>query len=141
MAADHNYLARLGPLAQLAPYHIMIYGTLLGTELYQVSFREWLLRDPMLNQPELRDDQDMLPSAPHCGLHNSPEACIPRILPPAINLAALDSYHASASWSTIPSKISRRFNPSGIGRSYGGVEFVGIWAKDTSHDGRQDTSR
>ena len=29
-------MASLAPLANLAPYHIMLYGTLLGTELYQV---------------------------------------------------------------------------------------------------------
>ncbi|KAK3172758.1 hypothetical protein OEA41_006082 [Lepraria neglecta] len=28
-------MASLAPLANLAPYHIMLYGTLLGTELYQ----------------------------------------------------------------------------------------------------------
>ncbi|KAL9600097.1 MAG: hypothetical protein Q9179_003327 [Wetmoreana sp. 5 TL-2023] len=35
MAAANSFLARFGPLAELAPYHLMLYGTLLGTELYQ----------------------------------------------------------------------------------------------------------
>ena len=36
MAIPNFSLVRFGLLAQLAPYHLMLYGTLLGTELYQV---------------------------------------------------------------------------------------------------------
>ena len=36
MAAVSSFLARFGPLTDLASYHLMLYGTLLGTELYQV---------------------------------------------------------------------------------------------------------
>lgn len=38
MASAHFSLDRLGlgPLANIASYHLLLYGTLLGTELYQV---------------------------------------------------------------------------------------------------------
>ncbi|KAI4125423.1 MAG: hypothetical protein LQ338_004256 [Usnochroma carphineum] len=35
MAAADSLFVRFGPLAELAPYHLMLFGTLLGTELYQ----------------------------------------------------------------------------------------------------------
>ena len=36
MASPTFSLSSLGPLADIASYHIMLFGTLLGTELYQV---------------------------------------------------------------------------------------------------------
>ena len=36
MTAASFLPAQLGPLTQLASYHLLLYGTLLGTELYQV---------------------------------------------------------------------------------------------------------
>ena len=39
MASSKGILGVLSPFLTLAPYHLWIYGTLLGTELYQVSDR------------------------------------------------------------------------------------------------------
>ena len=35
-------------ILSLAPYHLMAYGTLLGTELYQVCYLRFLARRPSL---------------------------------------------------------------------------------------------
>lgn len=37
MGIKDNLVSALSPLATAAPYHLLIYSTLLGTELYQVS--------------------------------------------------------------------------------------------------------
>lgn len=36
MGVTDSLLSTLAPLATAAPYHLLAYGTLLGTELYQV---------------------------------------------------------------------------------------------------------
>lgn len=62
MGIKSSLLSSLAPLATAAPYHLLIYGTLLGTELYQVpqNPREILARiassNTLLILPEFRYD-------------------------------------------------------------------------------------
>lgn len=48
MATPGLSLSSLGPLANIASYHIMLFGTLLGTELFQVRLCVNLKGEPLL---------------------------------------------------------------------------------------------
>lgn len=39
MGFKESLVSALASFASAAPYHLLVYGTLIGTELYQVSFR------------------------------------------------------------------------------------------------------
>lgn len=41
MTFKSSLVGTLAQFASAAPYHLLIYGTLLGTELYQVSVRAY----------------------------------------------------------------------------------------------------
>ena len=136
-------MASLAPLANLAPYHIMLYGTLLGTELYQVFPPPTV--DSMRRQteptPELRHDQSLLQRIAHARLHHTAETRLPRILPPTIPPLPLDGSYSSTIRPCVPCLLGWRSGTNDAGRSIGGVEFGGVWTQDTGSDGGEDSSR
>lgn len=68
----------------LLPYHLLSYGTLLGTELYQVSLLsttpQHLQTNRPTNTPELHKHKALLPNPPTTRIPHPPKTPLPHLL-------------------------------------------------------------
>lgn len=71
----------LSTVTNLLPYHLLSYGALLGTELFQVQPQISPTMDPSETQifPELRQHQSLLSRPPNARVPRPPETNLPRI--------------------------------------------------------------
>jgi hypothetical protein len=82
----------LQTIGHLLPYHLFAYGTLLGTQIYQVLTHEPTLpwkaigetrltrSSPSANPLDLRQHKAMLPIPAHAGISRLAETRVPRLL-------------------------------------------------------------
>ena len=137
----------------LTPYHLLAYGTLLGTELYQV--RKTALEhsgippenpylfghvQPLTYQSELCHDQSMFPSTADGPVHGTPEESLPSVLQDTSGALGYPGFHAPADESAIPGQIS-----SGLcaaGDRFGSLDTKpdGIWTTDRKDHGGKVSS-
>lgn len=142
MASSIFSVSSLGPLASIAPYHTMLFGTLLGTEVFQVrptsTDATWVQAK---RKPDLRHDQSVLSRTPNVRLHHIAETRIPRIFPPPNRPLPFDRPHASSARPCVSRVFTRRLDTAGVWWSYGYTQPVGLGPEGAGGDEGQDTSR
>lgn len=119
----------------LLPYHLLSYGALLGTELYQVfllppPFHLSLLLYSQLTIPELHQHQNLLPGPPHARIPHPPKTPLPHLLPNSTRSGRFDSPHTSAGGNRLVDEFPLGCGVAGRGGGYWGVELLGVWAED-----------
>jgi hypothetical protein len=134
----------------LAPYHIMAYGTLLGTELYQVRFPffkpiqgvQVSVQIADKHDVELRDDQNLLSGTAHGAVHDPSKAGISGILSHPSRAGRTHCGHISDAERAItgPSRLGV-LGAVGDEFRFGGTQLARIRTEYTRCDGEEDSSR
>lgn len=128
--------------SSIAPYHTMLFGTLLGTEVFQVGASSidvtWVEAKRM---PDLCHDQGVLSGTPNVRLHDIAEARLPSIFPPPVSPLPFDRPHASSLRPYVSCVFTSRHDPAWTWWSYVVTQLVGLGPEDAGGDQGQDTSR
>ena len=143
----------------LTPYHLLSYGTLLGTELYQVrGFPVLAIHEEMSDASfrcvdavpvfpslslgltqiptllELRHDQNLFPGPSNGPIHDTPKTRFSGVLPTTSRSGGLDRSDTSSNERGIPDRLVGRLCASCCCTGDICIEHAGIWTEDTGGD-------
>jgi len=112
MTLKSNLISAFAPLANLASYHLLMYSTLLGTELYQVSFlcgtrSQADDTESCVTLPEFCYDQSVLQRTTHLRLYDPAKARLSSILSYSVNPHSSDGSHTSSLRTLLSSHLYR----------------------------------
>ncbi|OQD88324.1 hypothetical protein PENANT_c004G06056 [Penicillium antarcticum] len=129
----HSSPPTLLTVGNLLPYHLLSYGALLGTELYQVRALHISHGAELNPWAELCQHQDLLPSPSDEGIHHSSEATLPGLLchpgwtdgSDGSDLPAIQ--HPVTAEEPVECWIPRSYGVDGLS------ELVRVWPEDDDH--------
>ena len=101
MASTNRSWGVLDPLTNITSYHVMMFGTLLGTELFQVWFHLIDQNARADHYVDLRYDQSVLQRAAYVDIYHFAEACLSRIFSHAIPPPLIHRHHTPSSRASV----------------------------------------
>lgn len=130
----------LNTVGDLLPYHILSYGTLLGSQLFQVSKERMQPRASHgisshdCYESELCQHQGLLPGAPNARIPSFAKEDFPSLFRESNRACNFDGGHAPTLQPSLPGQRHPGDNISRCCRRYGLVELLHVWA--SHNDGR-----
>lgn len=143
MGVMDSILSTLGPLTSAAPYHLLAYGTLLGTELYQVcrsssvySSKNWQF------WKEFCHDINLLSSPSYVGLYHTAEASFSFIFPDSKSSLSSHRGYLSSLWTVFSrQKFDGRYCYPDLRWCHGAVESHRVRPQDSGGHDWENPSR